>query len=236
VTNSTGTTADYYRILGINPEAGQEEIRAAYRARLRLWHPDLVADETQDGRRTATEMTAQLNEAHACLGDPDRRAAYDTSRRGRFEPAKRTPTPTAAPPPRRAQSTGRPGRRGRDMTTIGLGGIVVPLFGLTWVSGLLAVPAPANRALIAGLCAGMMAATIWLLTSSRLLRQPERLAPIGIVWSHLTRWSGWIVIGGCVLFLGIPAIALTLMIIVAAPFFGLVVVAFISGRPDSPSR
>lgn len=121
------------------------------------------------------------------------------------------------------------------MTTIGLGGIVLPLLGLAWVSGLLAVPAPATGARIAGLCAGMMAATVWLLRSSRLLRQPQRLAPIGVVWSHLMRWSGWIVLGGCVVFLGIPAIVLTLMAVVAAPFFGLVVVALISGRPDSPN-
>lgn len=228
MTNNTGTTADYYRILGINAEAGQEEIRAAYREKLRLWHPDLVAGQTEDGRN-ATEMTVQLNAAYECLGDPDRRAVYDTSRRGGLEPAERTSTPPPAP----ARSTRRSGRRGRDMTTIGLGGIVLPLLGLTWVSGLLAVPAPANRALIAGLCVGMMAATVWLLGSSRLLRQPQRLAPIGLVWSHLMRWSGWIVIGGCVVFLGIPAIVLTLMAVVAAPFFGLVVIAFISGPPDS---
>ncbi len=156
MTNSTGTTADYYRILGVSAEAGHEEIRAAYREKLRLWHPDLVAGQTEDRRRAATEMTAQLNEAYGCLGDPDRGAVYDTDRRGGFEPAERPSTPS----PRRARSTRRSGRRGRDMTTIGLGGIVLPLLGLTWVSGLLAVPAPASRALIAGLCAGMMAATI----------------------------------------------------------------------------
>lgn len=232
MTNSTGSTADYYRILGVSAEAGHEEIRVAYREKLRLWHPDLATAQTEDRRRAATEMTAQLNEAYECLGDPDRRAVYDTVRRGGSEPAERPSTPS----PRRARSTRRSGRRGRDMTTIGLGGIVLPALGLSWVSGLLAVPPPANRALIAGLCAGMMAATVWLLGSSRLLRQPQRLAPIGVVWSRLMRWSGWIVIGGCVVFLGIPALVLTLMAVVAAPFFGLVVIAFISGRSDSASR
>lgn len=78
-----------------------------------------------------------------------------------------------------------------------------------------------------------MAATIWLLTSSRLLSRPDRLARAGVVWSHLTRWSGWILIGGCVVLLGIPAIGFILMVLVGAPFFGLVLVAFISSHFDS---
>jgi len=227
--SSTDTTADYYRILGVSPKAGHEEIRAAYRAKLRLWHPDFVADETEDLRRAATEMTAQLNEAYECLTDPDRRIANDTTRRT-STPRRKTTSST------RPHSTRRSDHRVRDMTTIGLGGIVLPLLVLAWVSGLLPVPAPANPALIAALCAGVIVATIWLLTSSRLLRQPDRLAPIGVVWRHLMRWSGWILIGGCAVFLGIPAIVLVLMAVFAAPFFGLVLVAFISGRFDSQSR
>lgn len=122
------------------------------------------------------------------------------------------------------------------MTTISLGGIVLPVLVLASASGLLSIPTPANPGLIAALCAGVIAATIWLLTSSRLLRQPDRLARIGVVWSHLMRWSGWILIGGCAVFLGIPAIVLFLMAVFAAPFFGLVVVALISGRLESQKR
>lgn len=122
------------------------------------------------------------------------------------------------------------------MTTISLGGIVLPLLVLAWASGLMPVPTPANPGLIAALCAGVIAATIWLLTSSRLLRRPDRLARIGVLWSHLMRWSGWILMGGCAVFLGIPAIFLVLMAVFAVPFFGLVVVAFISGRFDSQDK
>jgi len=226
---STATTADYYRILGIGPEAGHEEMRAAYRAKLRLWHPDLVAGETEDLRLAATEMTAQLNEAYGCLNDPARRTAHDTTRR-------------ASTPQRKTSSSSRPHRarrsdhRVRDITTVSLGGIAAPLIVLAWASGLLAGPTPANPALIAAICAGVIAATIWLLTSSQLLRRPERLTRIGAVWSHLMRWSGWILIGACAVFLGIPAIVLVLMAVFAAPFFGLVMVALISSRLESQNR
>ena len=80
-----------------------------------------------------------------------------------------------------------------------------------------------------------MAATIWLLASSRLLRRRDRLSRIGVVWTHLMRWSGWVVIGCSAVFLGIPVIALTLMAVFAAPFFGLVLIALITGRSD-PER
>ena len=225
--SSTDTTVGYYRILGISPEATHEEMRAAYRTRLRLWHPDLVADATDDVRQAATEMTAQLNEAYECLTDLDRRIAHDTTRR--TSTPRRKTTSSSSP-----HSTRRSDHRVRDMTTIGLGGIVLPLLVLAWVSGLSPVPAPPNPPLIAALCAGVIVATI--LTSSRLLRRPDRLARIGVVWIHLMRWSGWILIGGCAVFLGIPAIVLALMAIFAAPFFGLVLVAFISGRFDSQDR
>jgi len=227
--SSADTIADCYQILGISPEAGHEEIRAAYRAKLRLWHPDLVAGETEDLRRAATEMTARLNEAYGCLSEPARRTAYDTTRRTSTSRRKTT----SSSRPHRAR---RSDHRVRDITSVSLGGIVLPLFVLARASGLLAGPTPANPPLIAALCAGVIVATIWLLTSSRVLRQPDRLARIGVVWSHLMRWSGWILIGGCAVFLGIPAIVLVLMAVFAAPFFGLVVVALISGRSDSRHR
>jgi len=145
---STARTDDYYRILGIGPEAGHEEMRAAYRAKLRLWHPDLVAGATEDLRLAATEMTARLNEAYGCLNDPARGTAHETTRH-------------ASTPQRKTSSS---------------------------------------------------------------------------VWSHLMRWSGWILIGGCAVFLGIPAIVLVLMAVFAAPFFGLVMVALISSRLESRNR
>lgn len=64
----------------------------------------------------------------------------------------------------------------------------------------------------------------------------DRLARIGVIWSHLMLWSGWILTGACVLFLGIPAAFLILMALIAVPFSGFVVVALISHRSDSRDR
>jgi curved DNA-binding protein CbpA len=54
----------------VAPAASLDEIRAAYRARARRLHPDVVGGDT-------SEM-AELNEAWAVLSDPARRAEYDT--------------------------------------------------------------------------------------------------------------------------------------------------------------
>jgi len=228
VTSSTGTSTDHYLILGIGPEADLEEVRSAYRAKMRLWHPDLLPGAPDDVQQVATEMTARLNEAYRCLSDPGRRAAYDARR------VVGSPTTAQRPtsPPRQSR---RPRRPTRPVVTVSLGGIVAPLIGLTWVSGLLPDAPSANRPLIAALCIGVLAATIWLLASSRLLHRPDRLSRIGVLWGHLMRWSGWVVIAGCAIFLGIPAIFVTLTVVFAAPFFGLILVALVSGRSE-PKR
>lgn len=35
----------YYEILGVNPTASEEEIKAAYRNKVKEWHPDYGGDE-----------------------------------------------------------------------------------------------------------------------------------------------------------------------------------------------
>jgi DnaJ-domain-containing protein 1 len=228
VTSSTDTST-HYLILGIRPDAGSDDVRAAYRDKMRLWHPDLLPGADEEVRQTATQMTARINEAYETLTDPKRRAAYDARRADISHPAGRQSTSA----PRRRQPTRR--QPSRPMVTVSLGGIVAPLLGMTWASGLLPAPPPLHPPLIAALCAAVMAATIWLLASSRLLRRRDRLSRIGVVWTHLMRWSGWVVIGCSAVFLGIPVIALTLMAVFAAPFFGLVLIALITGRSD-PER
>ena len=64
-------TADHYRILGVAPGAEDAVIRAAYRALMRMYHPDTNSDPKAQSR--VREITA----AFAVLGDPERRAAYD---------------------------------------------------------------------------------------------------------------------------------------------------------------
>ncbi len=61
----------YYSLLGVSPDATVEEIKAAYRARLKETHPD-VSDSAD-----ASERTQQLIEAKVVLTDPEKRERYD---------------------------------------------------------------------------------------------------------------------------------------------------------------
>ncbi len=77
---------DYYKIMGLAPEATPEEIKKAYRRLARKYHPD-VSKEAD-----AEEQFKQLGEAYEVLRDPARRAEYDEIRRygdgrgGEFSP------------------------------------------------------------------------------------------------------------------------------------------------------
>lgn len=68
---------DHYEILGVAPGADGMAIRAAYRALIRRYHPDVNASDDAAGQAAA------INEAYRCLRDRDRRAAYDWERNAR---------------------------------------------------------------------------------------------------------------------------------------------------------
>ena len=63
---------DYYRILGVDKEAGQQAIKEAYRKLAFQYHPD-----KNKGDPAATEMMKDINEAYAVLSDPSKRQEYD---------------------------------------------------------------------------------------------------------------------------------------------------------------
>lgn len=63
---------DYYRILGVDPQATEEEIRVAYRRLALKYHPDRNPNDPQ-----AEERFKEVNEAYGVLGDPKKRAEYD---------------------------------------------------------------------------------------------------------------------------------------------------------------
>lgn len=66
---------DYYETLQVDAGADAAAIKQAYRRQARLLHPDLNASPD------AHAAMARINEAHAVLSDPQRRAAYDGVRR-----------------------------------------------------------------------------------------------------------------------------------------------------------
>ena len=63
---------DYYKTLGLNRTAGQDEIKKAYRRLARKYHPDLNPED-----KTAGAKFSEINEAHEVLSDPEKRKKYD---------------------------------------------------------------------------------------------------------------------------------------------------------------
>lgn len=63
---------DYYKILGIDKNATEKDIKNAYRKLARKFHPDLNPNDTE-----ANKKFQQINEANEVLSDPEKRKKYD---------------------------------------------------------------------------------------------------------------------------------------------------------------
>lgn len=62
---------DYYKILGVDKNASQEDIKRAYKNLAKKYHPDLNKESS------ATEKFKEINEAAAVLADQQKRQHYD---------------------------------------------------------------------------------------------------------------------------------------------------------------
>lgn len=65
---------DYYKRLGLKPEASQKEIKEAYRRKAFEFHPD------RNQQPEAATIMQGINEAYAVLSDPSKRRQYDGMR------------------------------------------------------------------------------------------------------------------------------------------------------------
>ena len=63
---------DYYEVLGVNRDAGDDEIKKAYRKLAMKHHPDRNPDN-----KDAEEKFKEAKEAYEMLSDPQKKAAYD---------------------------------------------------------------------------------------------------------------------------------------------------------------
>lgn len=63
---------DYYKILGVNKNASEEDIKKAYRKLARKYHPDV-----NPNNKEAHKKFQEINEANEVLSDPEKRKKYD---------------------------------------------------------------------------------------------------------------------------------------------------------------
>jgi len=68
---------NYYEILGVNPNASEEEIKNAYRDKALIFHPDRLRNLREEARRWAEERMKRVNKAYETLRDPQKRKQYD---------------------------------------------------------------------------------------------------------------------------------------------------------------
>jgi curved DNA-binding protein len=73
---------DYYEALGVEPGAGEAEIKAAYRRLARKYHPDVSKE------KGAEERFKSVNEAYEVLRDKDKRAQYDQLKARGYRPGE----------------------------------------------------------------------------------------------------------------------------------------------------
>lgn len=62
---------DYYKIMGVARDVGQDELKRVYRRLARKYHPDVSKEKDAEAR------FKEVQEAYEVLKDPQKRAAYD---------------------------------------------------------------------------------------------------------------------------------------------------------------
>jgi molecular chaperone DnaJ len=67
------TRPDYYKTLGVDKKASQDDIKKAYRKLARRYHPDRNPDD-----KSAEARFKEVSQAYDVLGDPEKRKQYDS--------------------------------------------------------------------------------------------------------------------------------------------------------------
>jgi DnaJ family protein C protein 3 len=69
-------TKDYYKVLGVENDADERQIKQAYRKLSKVHHPDKAAKQGLT-KEDAEKKMANINEAYEVLSNPELRARFD---------------------------------------------------------------------------------------------------------------------------------------------------------------
>ncbi|XP_059220602.1 dnaJ homolog subfamily C member 7 isoform X1 [Stomoxys calcitrans] len=69
---------DYYKILGVSRNAGEDEIKKAYRKKALVHHPDRHANSSPEERKEQELKFKEIGEAYAILSDQRKKMRYDS--------------------------------------------------------------------------------------------------------------------------------------------------------------
>ncbi|XP_009508040.1 dnaJ homolog subfamily B member 8 [Phalacrocorax carbo] len=67
--------ADYYKVLGLQKSASQDDVKKSYHKLALRWHPDKNPNNKEEAEKKFKAVTA----AYAVLSDPQKRSLYDRS-------------------------------------------------------------------------------------------------------------------------------------------------------------
>lgn len=101
---------DYYNILKVNRNAGEDDLKKAYKRLAMIWHPD---KNPASKRPEAENKFKQISEAYDVLSDPQKRQIYDlygeeALKSGQFPPP---PPPASSSSARNSYHHGGQGRQ-----------------------------------------------------------------------------------------------------------------------------
>lgn len=69
---------DFYSVLGVAKDATDDDIKKSYRKLAMKHHPDRLSGKPDNEKKEAEDKFKEISEAYEVLGDPQRKAQYDT--------------------------------------------------------------------------------------------------------------------------------------------------------------
>uniref|UniRef100_A0A8C9B710 J domain-containing protein n=1 Tax=Phocoena sinus TaxID=42100 RepID=A0A8C9B710_PHOSS len=76
-TSTRGQMKDYYKILGVDKNASEDEIKKPYRKRALMHHPDHHSGVIAEVQKEEEKKFKEVREAFTILSDPKKKTRYD---------------------------------------------------------------------------------------------------------------------------------------------------------------